>query len=207
MAPKCGVCHLQDSKYKCPICELRYCSIPCYKSHKSVHINQASENGISTAEKPQETATDRPKRQKLDKVDFSGFENDTDFQHLLTRFPNLKNQLQLVYGVTLEPGPNETSSWARKNWFKDGHDEQSESNRGGFRDRGRGRGRIRGRGGRYIPDTPSSDNGLHGAWTQEKGNKQAQDIIHAMRSSGKSDLAEGMEEFIQLCHLKFGEKN
>lgn len=57
-----------------------------------------------------------------------------------------------------------------------------------------------------MPEAPSSDNGLHGPWTQEKGNKQAQDIIHAMRRSDESDLAEGMEEFIQLCHLKFGDE-
>ncbi|KAL1917914.1 uncharacterized protein VTP21DRAFT_3748 [Calcarisporiella thermophila] len=30
----CGVCQENVSKYKCPICTLPYCSLPCYKKHK-----------------------------------------------------------------------------------------------------------------------------------------------------------------------------
>ena len=29
----CGVCTVQYSKYKCPRCALRYCSLPCYRTH------------------------------------------------------------------------------------------------------------------------------------------------------------------------------
>eukprot|EP00729_Bicosta_minor_P001254 gene1254-28479_t len=31
---KCGVCNEAPPKYKCPTCLLRYCSVPCFKSHK-----------------------------------------------------------------------------------------------------------------------------------------------------------------------------
>merc|ERR1712113_687994 len=32
---KCGVCGVNDSKYKCPKCKVfRYCSADCYKKHK-----------------------------------------------------------------------------------------------------------------------------------------------------------------------------
>ncbi|XP_038670050.1 zinc finger HIT domain-containing protein 3 isoform X2 [Scyliorhinus canicula] len=30
----CGVCEEQPPKYRCPRCELRYCSVGCYKIHK-----------------------------------------------------------------------------------------------------------------------------------------------------------------------------
>ena len=30
----CGVCTEPSPKYKCPRCELRYCSLQCYKRHK-----------------------------------------------------------------------------------------------------------------------------------------------------------------------------
>ncbi|KER21566.1 HIT zinc finger [Opisthorchis viverrini] len=33
--PSCTVCTLASAKYKCPICLSGYCSVPCYKEHKS----------------------------------------------------------------------------------------------------------------------------------------------------------------------------
>lgn len=31
----CLVCHKQFSRYTCPRCNVRYCSLPCYNSHSS----------------------------------------------------------------------------------------------------------------------------------------------------------------------------
>lgn len=28
---KCGICHQDEAKYKCPKCAVRYCSLSCYK--------------------------------------------------------------------------------------------------------------------------------------------------------------------------------
>jgi zinc finger HIT domain-containing protein 3 len=30
----CNVCTLNDSKYKCPTCNVKYCSVDCFKNHK-----------------------------------------------------------------------------------------------------------------------------------------------------------------------------
>ncbi|CAD0092517.1 unnamed protein product, partial [Aureobasidium mustum] len=57
------------------------------------------------------------------KIDFVGFESDPELLRLLSRYPNLRIQLQSVYGLTLEPPPQEQRS---------------------FPSRGRGRGRGRG---------------------------------------------------------------
>lgn len=146
---------------------------------------------------------DRPgTTQRVPKVDFTGFEKNEDFQRLLSRFPNLKYQLQLAYGVTLEPGPDEEFTWGRRDWL----DDERNAVRGGFRGRGRGRGRgarARGRGGRFIPELPHDDR-QRGPWTQEKGDKQALNLVHRMRIGSEDELVEGMSEFIELCQIKFG---
>ncbi|KDO35338.1 hypothetical protein SPRG_00187 [Saprolegnia parasitica CBS 223.65] len=40
MSLVCGVCNEKPSKYKCPVCRLRYCSAPCYKLHKDAACGQ-----------------------------------------------------------------------------------------------------------------------------------------------------------------------
>jgi len=35
MAPKCQVCNTQPSKYTCPGCSIKFCSLVCSKQHKS----------------------------------------------------------------------------------------------------------------------------------------------------------------------------
>lgn len=32
---KCEVCSIIESKYKCPKCSIRYCSLECFKAHKN----------------------------------------------------------------------------------------------------------------------------------------------------------------------------
>ncbi|KAF8326543.1 uncharacterized protein EI90DRAFT_2975601 [Cantharellus anzutake] len=34
MAPLCGVCRRDSSKYSCPDCQLKYCSLACFKDHR-----------------------------------------------------------------------------------------------------------------------------------------------------------------------------
>ena len=179
------------------------CSIPCYKTHKTSHVEASNPKSAEDDSKEKQLPPDRPgTTQRVPKVDFTGFEDDKEFQHLLSRFPNLKHQLQLAYGVTLEPGPDEEFTWGRRDWL----DDDRGSARGGFRGRSRGRGRgarARGRGGRFMPELPHDDR-QRGAWNQEKGDKQALNIVHRMRTRGEDDLVEAMSEFIELCQIKFG---
>eukprot|EP00002_Diphylleia_rotans_P014161 TRINITY_DN2754_c0_g1_i2.p1 TRINITY_DN2754_c0_g1~~TRINITY_DN2754_c0_g1_i2.p1 ORF type:complete len:147 (+),score=33.24 TRINITY_DN2754_c0_g1_i2:73-513(+) len=32
----CKVCQTETSKYKCPVCAIEYCSVPCFKGHKEI---------------------------------------------------------------------------------------------------------------------------------------------------------------------------
>ncbi|KAF2357334.1 Zinc finger HIT-type [Trinorchestia longiramus] len=37
----CKICRNNAAKYKCPSCLLKYCSVPCYKTHKSSSSDEA----------------------------------------------------------------------------------------------------------------------------------------------------------------------
>ncbi|KAK3626129.1 hypothetical protein LTR56_020036 [Elasticomyces elasticus] len=206
MATQCGVCHLRDSKYKCPVY--------CYKSHKPQH---SADQPTIIQQEQQQIKRDRPgTNQRVPKVDFTNFENDADFKRLLTRYPALKAQLQLAYALTLEPGASEKWSWNRQPLLSSLYPvPQTSRGRGRGRggrgrydqQRGGGRGMRGGRGGRGGHghdrfEEPPEDR-EHGPWTQAKGDMEALRAVKKMR--GKDDeMAEGMREFVELCLIKFG---
>ncbi|WRT67632.1 uncharacterized protein IL334_004604 [Kwoniella shivajii] len=49
-APVCQICMTQPSKYKCPSCPVRYCSVACYKSHKVSHEEPSAQNDQAPSE-------------------------------------------------------------------------------------------------------------------------------------------------------------
>lgn len=44
----CGICSVQEAKYRCPKCSVQYCSLLCFKSEAHVH----TENTEKPAEEP-----------------------------------------------------------------------------------------------------------------------------------------------------------
>lgn len=121
----------------------------------------------------------------------------------------MKVQLQAIYGLTLEPGPDEARTWNRQRL--PGFDPPSFRGRGG-RSRGRGRargdfGRGGGRGGGFVRDD-GRDEREYGAWTQAKGDKEALKVMKKMRGEDgqAGELEEGMTEFVELCRIRFGEE-
>lgn len=108
------------------------CSIACFKQHKETHANdppkeQITQSILPTQPAPSDSSQQPATRSALPgsskRIDFAGFESDPELLRLLSRYPNLRIQLQSVYGLTLEPTPQEQRS---------------------FSSRGRGRGRGRG---------------------------------------------------------------
>lgn len=157
---------------------------------------------------------DRPgTTQRVPKVDFTGFESDKEFIRLLERYPLLKVQLQTVYGLTLEPGPEDSRTWHKLPLPPlPGYDLSQPSatrSRGGFRG-GRGGRRGRNRGGRTRDEEARNEEREHGRWTQEKGDREAVKMVARMREgSGKDgdDIADGMREFVELVRIRFAEKD
>lgn len=168
-----------------PIARLIFtsCSIPCFKSHKETHANDVQEQKPSTqANTPSVVPAPAPPpptaRQSTQKPNFADFETDPDLARLMTRYPNLRIQLQSVYGLTLEPPPQERPER-----------QQFHRGRGGWRGRGRGRGF-----GHQQQQRPSQ-------WTQAKGDKEAHDSFKKMRDAeGDTD---GLAEFVQLLKMRF----
>eukprot|EP00090_Calanus_glacialis_P042801 TRINITY_DN75874_c0_g1_i1.p1 TRINITY_DN75874_c0_g1~~TRINITY_DN75874_c0_g1_i1.p1 ORF type:complete len:169 (-),score=39.13 TRINITY_DN75874_c0_g1_i1:92-562(-) len=39
MAVLCDVCETVEKKYKCPVCQIFYCSLSCFKTHKDTGCN------------------------------------------------------------------------------------------------------------------------------------------------------------------------
>ncbi|KAF1345482.1 hypothetical protein BDV97DRAFT_402062 [Delphinella strobiligena] len=193
MASTCGVCKAQPSKYKCPKCDLPYCSLPCYRPHKESHANDVPvEKAIPTEQiVPVPEVAEPVVAHRLvgsNKIDFSGLEDDPDLLRLMSRYPALRIQLQSVYGYTLEPPPS------------DSQDQPTFNHRGrGGRGRGRGgRGGRNSRGGRgdYGQQPQQSQ------WTQAKGEKEAANALKDMRN--KEGDTEGLAEFVQLITMKYG---
>jgi hypothetical protein len=50
-----------------------------------------------------------------------------------------------------------------------------------------------------------ADEMQYGPWSQEKGDKEGTDIIKKMRNATDNVHADGIEEFLQLCQMRFGE--
>ncbi|GAB7362513.1 hypothetical protein MBLNU230_g2833t1 [Neophaeotheca triangularis] len=193
MAPACEICYTNDSKYKCPKCGLRYCSLLCYKPHKASHEEEVQTS--APALQLSESTPNSTGSQRQPKKDFSGFENDPDFLRLLTRYPMLKYQLQATYAMTVEPGPDDARTWTRHPYNLP----PGPTNRG----RGRGRGNF----GRGHGHGQSDEDRQYGAWSREKGDKEALSIIKKARSEDdESEMAEGMREFVMLCRMRFGDK-
>ncbi|KAF2214918.1 hypothetical protein CERZMDRAFT_36666 [Cercospora zeae-maydis SCOH1-5] len=210
----CGVCQEVESKYRCPKCDIRYCSVACNKIHKTIHEQETTPNASLTtaptqqdsiAQEGQSTSQPNDKSQSPEKSKFDGFENDAELKRLLNRYPYLRYQLQLVYGITIEPGPDEAYRWGKQKWFNDGSSPQrSKVSRGRG---GRGRGGFRGgfQSGRdnNMDELPVEER-QHGPWTQTKADKQGLDLIKKLREVNHVELSEGMREFTKLCAIRFG---
>ncbi|KAF2720643.1 hypothetical protein K431DRAFT_205900, partial [Polychaeton citri CBS 116435] len=211
----CEICTQQPSKYKCPQCALRYCSLDCYKTHKPTHPEpppSALTTSSSASEAFKLPPRDRPgTTRRIAKPTFEDFEADPELSRLLRRYPQLKAQLGAVYAMTLEPGVEDMRGWNR---VPKEFTANSIGGSGGGGRRGRGRG-GRGRGmGRMVErrrwfDAEKEDDRQMGVWTKEKGDKEGLGILRRGRAGGngrtdEEERAEGFREFVELCQLRFG---
>jgi len=100
MPVSCEVCHEIVSKYKCPQCLLKYCSLPCYRQHKGACITL--DDGLTSRNISQNTELEKASAEcAVDSEDFVNeeqlkkLESDSHLHHMLQN-PHLQQLLRDV---------------------------------------------------------------------------------------------------------------
>lgn len=109
MPIKCEICNDQESKYKCPKCGIRYCSIACYKNeekHKHDEIVKKDEPKIEETEQPVKKTT---REIKLQSPEFDKAYHQSDKLQELLQYNTVKFHLAKVYRI-LNTGIGATGS-------------------------------------------------------------------------------------------------
>lgn len=102
MAVLCGICQVEQSKYKCPKCSIAYCSLTCYKSESHTHDNLPTVTD-TTSQPPQQqqqtttTTTTTPGDDKFLKL-----LQDDQIKYLLNQ-PSLQFHLLSIIKILIDP--------------------------------------------------------------------------------------------------------
>ncbi|SCU86132.1 LAME_0D04654g1_1 [Lachancea meyersii CBS 8951] len=95
MSIKCQICSVEDSRYKCPKCAIRYCSLACFKNtEKHVHYEHTTE------QKPvPEVALGKQETPMLNSEEFNDvYQKSPEIQELLT-YNTVKFHLAKVHRI------------------------------------------------------------------------------------------------------------
>lgn len=87
----CGICNINDSKYKCPKCSVNYCSIPCFKS--SNHTHDIIEGKNTVDEEKSVAASAIEPGSKFDKL-----VNDSQIQSML-KYKSLQFHMSVILKI------------------------------------------------------------------------------------------------------------
>ncbi|EPS44956.1 hypothetical protein H072_1038 [Dactylellina haptotyla CBS 200.50] len=185
MAPSLGICKFcekEQAKYKCPICSAPYCSLACYKPHKTKHDEDKDAQG-STGEAlsstaPEQSVSDVPVDISLDtssstisapqiapetkKTDFDALLGAGPLVHAMQNNAALNTRLLEIYNCT------QKAAFEAENARLVAQNSQ-------FNRRGRSRG-----GRRNFHRQPLD-------WTVERGMNRGLRKIQAMRKGGKDE--------------------
>lgn len=96
---KCGICHDNDAKYKCPKCEIKYCSLTCYKDETK---HQDPVNSIDQKEerkKKDENLTEPTGLPQLASTEYSKIYSENPEIRELLKYNTVKFHLSKVYRI------------------------------------------------------------------------------------------------------------
>lgn len=100
---KCEVCQLEEAKYKCPVCSIRYCSLKCYKDTEKHKHSEETKKEDST--KPAENNTSETNTQdnsseiKLRSPEMDKIYQETPQLQELLQYNTVKFHLAKVYRI------------------------------------------------------------------------------------------------------------
>ncbi|EEQ45209.1 conserved hypothetical protein [Candida albicans WO-1] len=99
MAVLCGICQVEQSKYKCPKCSIAYCSLTCYKSeiHTHDYLPTVTDTTSQPPQQQQQTTTTTPGDDR-----FSKLLQDDQIKYLLNQ-PSLQFHLLSIIKILIDP--------------------------------------------------------------------------------------------------------
>ncbi|KGR09621.1 hypothetical protein MG3_03542 [Candida albicans P78048] len=102
MAVLCGICQVEQSKYKCPKCSIAYCSLTCYKSESHTHDNlpTVTDTTSQPPQQQQQTTTTTTTTPGDDR--FSKLLQDDQIKYLLNQ-PSLQFHLLSIIKILIDP--------------------------------------------------------------------------------------------------------
>lgn len=96
---KCAICHNNESKYRCPKCGIKYCSLACYKD-ESRH-----KDPVDTVDSKEQEQKEKEKEKETDNADSSAsneypqvYSDTPEIQQLL-KYNTVKFHLSKVYRI------------------------------------------------------------------------------------------------------------
>lgn len=99
MAVLCGICQVEQSKYKCPKCSIAYCSLTCYKSeiHTHDYLPTVTDTTSQPPQQQQQTTTTTPGDDRFLKL-----LQDDQIKYLLNQ-PSLQFHLLSIIKILIDP--------------------------------------------------------------------------------------------------------
>ncbi|RLP64721.1 hypothetical protein L150_03475 [Candida albicans Ca529L] len=107
MAVLCGICQVEQSKYKCPKCSIAYCSLTCYKSESHTHDNLPTVTDTTSQPPPQQQQQSQQQQQQTTTTTpgddrFSKLLQDDQIKYLLNQ-PSLQFHLLSIIKILIDP--------------------------------------------------------------------------------------------------------
>lgn len=111
---KCEICQLEEAKYKCPVCSMRYCSLKCYKdTEKHKHSDEVKKEEASSQSKSETSPTsteDLDTTIKLRSTEMDNiYQGSPQLQELL-QYNTVKFHLAKVYRILTSSTSNNNNS-------------------------------------------------------------------------------------------------
>ena len=111
---KCEICQLEEAKYKCPVCSMRYCSLKCYKdTEKHKHSDKVKKEEASSQSKSETSPTsteDLDTTIKLRSTEMDNiYQGSPQLQELL-QYNTVKFHLAKVYRILTSSTSNNNNS-------------------------------------------------------------------------------------------------
>ncbi|KAF1991491.1 hypothetical protein K402DRAFT_400226 [Aulographum hederae CBS 113979] len=199
MASLCGVCNTGTPKYKCPNCKLRYCSLACFTTHKTLHeqnghsptklTSQAINFSTQSAQSlPQQPTSDLPQNPQQDTNTL--LLSHPSFNSLFAKYPLLRGQLKQIY-ATGQPPPTDSSNPSSDPTFPSSDPAfppSSPPSNNRYNNRGSRRGGRGGRGGHKTSRV----------WKPEWGQHNAMKLFRRLE---EQEGGEGLREFKTLVMM------